>query len=509
LADLQKSLESLLREPHGCFEQTSSSNYPNIMILDFLKESGKLEPAIEKQALALLDRGYERLLTFECVDAPTRTTKEGYEWFGQTAPPHQALTAYGLLEFIDMQKHRHVDAAMLERTVAYLLKQRDGKGGFLRNQGGFDGFGKAPPNITDAYIVWALSEAQVKEDLGPEVKTVVSRAEKSGDPYQLALASLALLKRGETDAALPLLKLLQNLQKEDGSLVGADTSITNSHGSQLTIETTSLALLAWLRAGQPKTFGDNIQRGVTWIGKQRGAFGGYGSTQSTILALKALIAYTKENQSDTEAGELELRLFVGNRPEPVAVRIFKASALEPIVVELPDEDFLVPGENRLRVECTAKNALPFTLSWSYMAVTPANDKSCPVRLTAMLSASKAAEGESLRVTANLENVSGQDQGMAVAIVGLPGGCMLPGDLQELRNLVRAGTVDAFEIRGREVVFYWRGLGKGASREVNFTVICQVPGAYRGPASRGYLYYDADQRWWSQPLAVEIGQRGGG
>ncbi len=33
LADLQKGLEGLLREPGGCFEQTSTSNYPNLLIL--------------------------------------------------------------------------------------------------------------------------------------------------------------------------------------------------------------------------------------------------------------------------------------------------------------------------------------------------------------------------------------------------------------------------------------------------------------------------------------------
>src|SRR5262249_40853539 len=39
LADLQQGLESLLREPGGCFEQTSSSNYPNVLILNYLKET--------------------------------------------------------------------------------------------------------------------------------------------------------------------------------------------------------------------------------------------------------------------------------------------------------------------------------------------------------------------------------------------------------------------------------------------------------------------------------------
>ena len=45
LADLQKGLEALLREPSGCFEQTSTSNYPNLLILDYLKESDQAKPA--------------------------------------------------------------------------------------------------------------------------------------------------------------------------------------------------------------------------------------------------------------------------------------------------------------------------------------------------------------------------------------------------------------------------------------------------------------------------------
>jgi uncharacterized protein YfaS (alpha-2-macroglobulin family) len=45
---LVNGIESMLREPHGCFEQTSSSTYPNIYILKYLKEHGKSNPEIEK-----------------------------------------------------------------------------------------------------------------------------------------------------------------------------------------------------------------------------------------------------------------------------------------------------------------------------------------------------------------------------------------------------------------------------------------------------------------------------
>jgi len=84
------------------------------------------------QARDLLARGYQKLTSFECLNTGANR-REGYEWFGGTAPPHEALTAYGLLEFRDMARVRPVDGAMLERTRNYLLAQRDGKGGFTPN----------------------------------------------------------------------------------------------------------------------------------------------------------------------------------------------------------------------------------------------------------------------------------------------------------------------------------------------------------------------------------------
>jgi hypothetical protein len=508
LADLQKGLEALLREPYGCFEQTSSSNYPNVLILDYLKESSQVLPAVEKKALALMDKGYGRLVSFECIDPATKSKKEGYEWFGQTAPPHEALTAYGLLQFTDMAKYQPVDQTMVERTRKYLLGQRNGAGGFKRNKRALDGFGRAPDHITDAYIVWALLESGVKDDLGTELNALLARVEadarqKKDDPYLIALVSLSMHQAGRKDVALGLLKKLQTLQQNDGKLVGATTSITHSGGSQLAIETTSLAVLAWLRVNQPQEFHDSVNKAAKWIGTQRGGFGGFGSTQSTVLALKALIAHTKANKQTASAGEL--RLFVNGNEHAVAVKAFPAGMLDPIVVELPDENLLQPGTNTIRVQITGdKNSFPHTLTWTYNALTPANSEACPVRLVNQLSTDNAVEGQTVRMTALLKNASRrQGHGMAVAILGLPAGLALPTDLQELRELVRAGKIDAFEIRGRELVIYWRELAPNALLEVNVNLICQLPGQYRGPASRAYLYYDADQRWWIDPLAISI------
>jgi hypothetical protein len=504
LADLQKGLDALLREPCGCFEQTSTSNYPNLLILDYLKESDQARPEVERRARDLLARGYAKLTSFECLDS-AKNARRGYEWFGGAAPAHEALTAYGLMQFRDMARVCEVDPAMVKRTQEYLLSRRDGKGGFERNPRALDTFGAAPPNITNAYIVWALTEGGKDDDIGKELAALTKQAETSKDPYFLSLVANSLINRGKTASGAALLKKVAEAQKEDGHLDAEQTSITHSSGRDLQIETTALAVLGWLK-GNPGEFARPLQKAIKWIGQQRGGYGGFGSTQSTILALKALIAYAKANKKTAEAGALQL--FVGDKP---AGRLdFPAGAADTLTLALPNaEEVLKPGKNAVRVEITGKNAFPHTLTWSYHTLQPASADKCPVKLETKLAKTEAKEGESVRLTVKVENASGKGQGMAVAIVGLPGGMNLPEDLKQLKEYARVPEdgsrplLGAFEVRGRELVLYWRDLAPEQKIEVPIDLVCRVPGEYSGPASRAYLYYTADLKHWVEPLKVSI------
>src|SRR5437762_5173351 len=131
----------------------------------------------------LLAKGYQKLTAFECKD-------QGYEWFGGATPGHEALTAYGLMEFHDMQAAglAAVDDKMIERTRTWLIKREDGKGGFQRNAKSLDSFGGAPALTTDAYIVWALMQTG-QTGLEREIAAVRESAKGSSDSYVLALAA--------------------------------------------------------------------------------------------------------------------------------------------------------------------------------------------------------------------------------------------------------------------------------------------------------------------------------
>ncbi|MEI3004869.1 MAG: hypothetical protein V8T87_09650 [Victivallales bacterium] len=82
-----------------------------------------------------------------------------------------------------------------------------------------------------------------------------------------------------------------------------EKTITCSGGDSLKIETTSLAVLAWLRIDG--RFAPNVESAMKWL-FERCKNGRFGSTQSTILALKAINAYDKARAVPKNAGSVRL-----------------------------------------------------------------------------------------------------------------------------------------------------------------------------------------------------------
>ena len=64
-------------------------------------------------------------------------------------------------------------------------------------------------------------------------------------------------------------------------------SMTYSHDSGMDIESTALCAMALMKAGiSPQS----VKQALTWISTHKFADGTWGSTQATILAMRALLA---------------------------------------------------------------------------------------------------------------------------------------------------------------------------------------------------------------------------
>ncbi len=469
---LMAGIESMLCEPHGCFEQTSSSTYPNIFILKYLRQSGRSNPEIEKKAMQYIEDGYKRLIGYE-------TAEHGFEWFGHT-PAHAALTAYGLLEFTDMQEFLNVDKDMLQRTKDFLLSRRDGQGGFKISSSGYDQFAAVPDKIANIYIVYSLTQAGFGDKIAPEYTAALKKAIESNDAYQLSMMALAASNIKKADDYKHLMDQLNaNYRKYS---LSAETSVVNSRDISLRVETMSLYALALMRDREPDL--GTVAALISKILSNRSYYG-YGSTQGTVLALQAVTEYTK--LAGEQAKTTDIRFTVNGRTVSPGDSI---------------ATWLHPGQNTFTVEYPGKErGIPYNLEVSYQTLTPPNSEKADLLLNTSIGNTRPKTGETVRMTIAVTNKKNILQPMAIAKIGIPAGLSL--QPWQLKELMEKKQVAYYEIFDNYLVLYWMGFAPKETKTIALDLKAEIPGKYKGKASNVYLYYTPEAKHWNEGLDVEV------
>ena len=470
-SQLLDGIESMLREPYGCFEQTSSTTYPNIFVLKYLKETGRSNREIEKKAMNYINAGYQRLIGFE-------TQEGGFEWFGKT-PPHEALTAYGLLEFTDMQQFIEVDRKMLERTKKFLLSRRDGNGAFKLATGGYDRFASVPNKIANVYIVYALAKAGMGKEVLPEYRAALKDIFKSKDCYLLAMMANTAHFLNDEGAYQQLLAILD---RQTG--LEATTSVVNSRASSLRIETVALYANALMKSKTPDL--GKIARLLSELLSGKSYYG-YGSTQATVLALEAMVNYSKLTKKISDDSPI---LFTVNT---------KAIASDSSI-----RNVLQEGDNSVTVTYPDQaNGLPYAIDISYNTFLPSNSIKSEIHLATRLQTISTKMGETVRMEIDVTNTKDYLQPMAIAKIGIPAGLIVqPWQLKEIMEKNKAAYYEIFD---NYLVFYWMGFAPMEVKKIQLDLKAEIPGIYKGKASTAYLYYTPEYKYWSEGVEVSIGE----
>src|SRR5215467_3544567 len=270
-------------------EQTSSAAYPNILVVDYVKKARVASPEILMKAENFLNVGYQKLLTFERPGG-------GFDWWGN-GEPLVWLSAYGLQEFNDMAKVYPIDKGVITRTQAWLMKQRDKDGTWskigMTHGESIERMGD-PKLLLTSYVAWSLLDSGVKkDDLKMSVDYIRAGIQKVDNAYILALAANALAAYdAKDDSVHEVLQKLENHQKDLPEIKAlcypaGGQSLAYSRGDSLTVETTALTAMAMIRSGQ---FTNSANKALMYLIKAKDANGAWGSTQATILSLKALVA---------------------------------------------------------------------------------------------------------------------------------------------------------------------------------------------------------------------------
>lgn len=501
ISQVVEGMDSILRMPNGCFEQTSSSTYPNVLALDYMKRTKKLTPEVHAKAEGYIANGYQRLLTFEVPGG-------GFSWFGN-APANKILTAYGLMEFYDMSKVHDVDARVIVRTQQWLASQQQPDGswkpdtGFI-NEGATNPYNSDVLRIT-AYIAWSLKNTGYQ---GPAVETAKEFVEKhlAGklDAYTLAVvANFAAdygKDRGFTHQAI---QLLLDARTEKGEQVWwtADETGVYSSGASASVETTGLAVQALLKAGEAS---GTVHKALSYIASKKDSYGTWGTTQATIMALRALLTATEKGSADVRGTVV---VTVNGKP---AANLTLTPENNDLLHQFVFKSVDLQKTADIEIRFEGKGGLAYQVVGSYFLPWDKKPAQEPLSIDVAYDRTRLAQDDIATATATVRNNLRGTAKMVMVDLGIPPGFdLLTEDLEAYKEKsagLKSGTLSKFSLTATQAILYFDSFASGETVKLKFRLRAKYPIRARTFESRVYEYYDPEVSAVARPVELEVRQR---
>ena len=493
-SQLVEGLDGIFQRPHGCFEQTSSTTYPSVLALSYMDATEQDAPAVKTKALRYIQEGYQRLLTFE-------VTGGGFDWFG-SPPADTVLTAYGLMEFRDMDRVYPVDRALIERTAEWLLSQRRSDGSWSAARGKQIGkhMNKEARLATTAYIAWAaLDKSTTRQDRATTRKWLLSHNPRQVQSnYALALTCNALQQIASRNEVQPWIDELVKRVKRgpEGEFAwwdngNAKTAFYGS-GRAGNIETTAAATLALLNF---KDSGTVCDQALQWLVAQRDSSGTWHSTQATVLTLKALLAGT-----DVQPESKVDRQLVILRDGDVVQRL-ELKAGRPTVQQFVINNIDAAQSFELALELGESSGLGYQVTTRHHRLADPEGEKSPIEIELDYNAEKLAVNDRLSVSATITSHLESHAPMVMVTLPVPPGFNTQVDIFE--RLVEENEIAKFERTPQAVILYLRGLKPQESLEFEYHLKSTMPIKASIPAGSAWLYYDPEVRGSSDGWTVTV------
>jgi uncharacterized protein YfaS (alpha-2-macroglobulin family) len=498
LSQVIEGMDSILRLPFGCFEQTSSATYPNVLALDYMKRTKKLTPEIHAKAEGFVATGYQRLLTFEVPGG-------GFSWFGN-APANKILTAYGLMEFHDMAKVYDVDPQVIARTGDWLVRQQQPDGSWrpdtqFINEGATNRFNADVVRIT-AYIAWALESADYK---GPAIEKATQFIEKhldgKMDAYTLAVVANFAVENGkDSEFARRALEMLSDAATEKGDFVwwSADETGVYATGDSAAVETTGLAVQAFLKAGG---YTDVVRKSLSWIASKKNGDGSWGTTQATIMALRALLRASEQSGSDAR-GTAEV-LLDGKKVASLEINKENNDLFHQFVLPQTNAD----RDNEIEIRFSGKGGLAYQIAGRYFVPWQQATTREALAIEVKYDRTRLAQDEIVTGTAKIRNNLDKTAKMVMVDLGIPPGFeLLSEDLQKMVEKSageKGGRLEKFSMTATQAILYFDSIAPRDSFEVRYRLRAKYPIHAQGFASRVYEYYDPNINATAKPVHFEV------
>jgi CD109 antigen len=490
-------LDQLLQMPFGCGEQNMILFAPDVFIARYLKETNQLKPEVMAKAEKLMITGYQRELTYRRSDgsfsAFGESDDEGSLW----------LTAFVLKTFAQARDLMFIDDDVLNKAREWISQQQRPDGsfeavGFVHHEdmmGGVQG-----KTALTAYVAIALMEAGETSASAKAIDYLEGELAGIDDPYTMAIVAYALelAQSPSRDQAHDQLMAMAE-EDDDGLHWGGEGPVPLQEEPEpmpmpemfpevqqsTVIEATGYATLALNAHGDRL----NASRAARWLVTRRNAYGGFGSTQDTVVALQALTEHAAGAAADVD---LTVTVEAGGERKQVSINGDNFDVLQ--VVDVPaGTQATVRAEGR--GEVVVQHVTRFNLP-------QAEEQGEVFKIDVDYGTDQVEVNDTITVDAKVTFNPPEPlkAGMVVVDVAVPTG------FEPVRESIEEAVagepqMKRFEVAGRKVIFYIEDMDPGDSISFSFQARALYPVRAKGVASQAYSYYNPE--WRGETLGGEI------
>jgi uncharacterized protein YfaS (alpha-2-macroglobulin family) len=462
--------------------------------MEYLKKARRAKPEIAMKALEYINLGYQRLLTFECPGG-------GFDWMGNP-PANQILSAWGLLEFVDMAKVYEIDKRIIERTKKWLLSKQNKDGSWLEKRTSWTWSGVKGKLVQTAYISWALLEAGYKgKQIDKAIKFIKESLDDANDnPYVLGLIANALALYNPKDEDLDIvLSNLDDIKTEDTETGVCywkmlTETLYYAKGRAAEVEATSLITLAMIKANK---FHSTVNKALGFLVKSKDARGTWGSTQATILALKTLVCAMSGQRPK---GDIKIKVKLNGKEETIIVKQDQWDVMQVIDFKQHTKQ----GENILKIEMQGKGNLMYQVVGRYFLpweLVEEKEEKEAISFKIEYDRTKLTLKDLLGVKVWMKYNEQKPTYMVIIDLGIPAGFQVIPDAFD--KLVSEKVIEKYTLTGRQIILYFGSIKPGQEVEFSYQMKAKYPIKVKTPVSQVYEYYSPQNRTKTRPVELTV------
>lgn len=478
-----EGLDSIFKLPTGCFEQTSSTLYPNIVALRYMEENEIIDVNLKEKALGYISAGYQRLLTFEVKDE-----KGGYSLYGKS-PAETLLTAYGLMQLKDLTSVYKVDENVLKNMKEFVFNKQNINGSFeMQSDSSYSTshiVNEIDNYTLNAYITWALSEAYPEDSrLEKSIEYLENGLDEITDNYTLALVANVFANTNNKNTNKVIDRIVENIDSNE--IKSNSTDYWGTRGSIQNVQATALTSIALSKTDTNTKTNKAL---IDTIISKRSNNGTWGSTQSTILALKALVEYSSKSKLE----EQEIKITLNDNTETISVN---KNSLDLYEVEFSD----VNKENKLSIELEKGNIYYEVIQEYYMTYDEFSKKENDLTIESNIN-TEVSVNDTVVHNIKITNNSDSEIYNGMVEISIPQGFSVKEE--SLSKLESSKIIERYEYNYSSIYLYLRDFEMNEIAEINIEYNPNYPANITGGMVRVYDYYNPDIEVYSLPFNMNV------